>query len=104
VKIDFIDPKDAVVFQPLLILTPRRMIFKRFGRIMVFLFVAAMFSYNVLIYISIPLYVIAAYLVYELSAIWRAHRYAVSMLYFLTIVVLVIFLILGHVVRTLIFG
>lgn len=95
----FINPFDAVVNQPLLILTPRRWIFRRLGRILVLLFMAAFFSYNVFFYISIPIYMMSFYFVYELSAPWRAHRYSTAVLYTLVMLNLLIFLMAGNFLR-----
>ena len=90
-SMQFIDPKDAVVEQPLLILTPWRMLFFRLGRVLAFLFIAAFFSFNIFWYISIPLYLIAAYLLYELASIWRAHHYSTLVLYLLTFAIFLVF-------------
>ncbi|HKM18401.1 MAG: hypothetical protein GX228_08385 [Firmicutes bacterium] len=95
----FIDPYDAVADQPLLILTPRRWIFRRLGRILGLLFIGAFFSFNVFVYISIPVYLLAFYFIYELSPTWHAHRYSMAVLYILTGMNLIAFLLLGSLLR-----
>ncbi|HHT36355.1 MAG TPA: hypothetical protein GX019_04170 [Firmicutes bacterium] len=95
----YINPKDAVVDQPLLILTPRRWLFRRLGRVLAILFIAAFFSFNVFVYVSIPLYLMSAYFLYELSSVWRAHRYSTFMLYLIASVMVLVFLALGKPLR-----
>lgn len=96
----FINPYNAVVQQPLLILPPRRWIFKRYRRVLALLLFSALFSVNVFVYLSIPVYMMAFWFLYELSAVWRAHRYSVLVLWGLTLAFLLLFLTAGGILRT----
>lgn len=75
--------------QPLLILTPKRPILLRLGRLWLQLFIAAFFSFNVFWYISIPVYAYTGYLFIQLKDVWQFHRYKVKVLYGLTFIVLI---------------
>lgn len=85
--------KNATADQPLLIHTPKRMILSKLGSIWLTLFFATLFSFNVFFFISIPLYALATYLLTDLIPMWHAHLYRKLILYVITIISLLVFMV-----------
>jgi len=94
-----LNPYNTVVTQPLLILPPRRWILRRLGRVLIFLFVAAFFSFSVFVYLGIPLFGIAFWFLYELSHVWRAYRYSKLVLWIIAFGSLAVFFAVGTALR-----